>query len=49
MLETLDFCGRLSVQGFNAEWKKPELFALYTKNEVQKWGAIVKAANVKVE
>jgi tripartite-type tricarboxylate transporter receptor subunit TctC len=49
ILETPDFRGRLSVQGFNAEWQKPEVFGLYMKNEVQKWGAIVKAANVKVE
>ena len=49
ILDAPDFRGRLSVQGFNAEWQKPEVFGLYMKNEVQKWGAIVKAANVKVE
>jgi hypothetical protein len=49
MLETPDFCGRLSVQGFNAEWQKPEVFGLYMKNEVRKCGAIGKAARVQVE
>jgi tripartite-type tricarboxylate transporter receptor subunit TctC len=49
ILELSDVKGRLSEQGFNAEWQKPEVFGTYMKNEVQKWGAIVKSANVKVE
>jgi len=49
IIETPEFKARLSVQGFNAEWQKPETFAGLMKNEVQKWGAIVKSANVKVE
>jgi tripartite-type tricarboxylate transporter receptor subunit TctC len=39
----------LAAQGFTAESQKPDVFAAYMKNEVQKWGAIVKTANVKVE
>jgi len=49
IIETPEFKARLSVQGFNAEWQKPETFAGLMKNEVQKWGEIVKSANVKVE
>jgi tripartite-type tricarboxylate transporter receptor subunit TctC len=49
IIERPEFKARLSVQGFNAEWQKPETFAGLMKNEVQKWGAIVKSANVKVE
>ena len=49
IIETPEFKARLSVQGFNAEWQEPETFAGLMKNEVQKWGAIVKSANVKVE
>ena len=49
ILELPDVKGRLSEQGFNAEWQKPDVFGAYMKNEVQKWGAIVKSANVKVE
>jgi tripartite-type tricarboxylate transporter receptor subunit TctC len=44
-----DIKGRLAAQGFVAEWREPDAFGAYMKNEVQKWGAIVKAANVKVE
>lgn len=49
ILESADIKSRLAAQGFNAEPQKPEAFAAYMKNEVQKWGAIVKSANVKVE
>lgn len=49
ILESPEVKVRLSEQGFNAEWQKPEVFGAYMKNEVQKWGAIVKSANVKVE
>lgn len=49
ILDTPEVRGRLSLQGFNAEWQKPEVFGAYMKNEVQRWGAIVRAANVKVE
>lgn len=49
ILDSPEVKGRLSEQGFNAEWQKPEVFGAYMKTEVQKWGAIVKSANVKVE
>ena len=49
ILESPDVKERLAAQGFTAEPQKPEAFAAYMKNEVQKWGAIVKAGNVKVE
>ena len=49
ILDSPEVKGRLSEQGFNAEWQKPEAFGAYMRNEVQKWGAIVKSANVKVE
>lgn len=49
VLEQSEVRGRLSVQGFNAEWQKPEAFGAYMGKEVQKWGAIVRSANVKVE
>jgi tripartite-type tricarboxylate transporter receptor subunit TctC len=49
ILESPDVKGRLAEQGFNAEWQRPDVFGAYMKNEVQKWGAIVKSANVKVE
>ena len=44
-----DLKGRLYAQGFSAEWREPAAFGAYLKSEVQKWGTIVKAANVKVE
>ena len=44
-----DIKGRLYAQGFSAEWREPEAFGAYMKREVTKWGAIVKAAQVKVE
>jgi tripartite-type tricarboxylate transporter receptor subunit TctC len=49
ILESPDVKDRLAAQGFTAESQKPDVFAAYMKNEVQKWGAIVKNANVKVE
>jgi tripartite-type tricarboxylate transporter receptor subunit TctC len=49
VLESTEIKGRLSVQGFNAQWQKPDAFGAYMQSEVQKWGAIVKASNVKVE
>jgi len=49
VLDSTEVKGRLSVQGFTAEWQKPEVFAATMASEVQKWGGIVKAANVKVE
>ena len=49
ILDSPEVKGRLYAQGFNAEWQKPDVFAVYMKNEIQKWGAIVKGANVKVE
>jgi tripartite-type tricarboxylate transporter receptor subunit TctC len=49
VLDSSEVKGRLSEQGFKAEWQKPDVFGAYMKNEVQKWGAIVKSANVKVE
>jgi tripartite-type tricarboxylate transporter receptor subunit TctC len=49
ILESPDVKGRLATQGFTAESQRPEVFGAYMKNEVQKWGAIVKSANVKVE
>jgi tripartite-type tricarboxylate transporter receptor subunit TctC len=49
ILDTPEVKGRLYAQGFNAEWQKPDVFGAYMKNEVQKWGSIVKSANVKVE
>ena len=49
VLEQSEVKGRLSVQGFNAEWQKPEAFGAYMGREVQKWGTIVRNANVKVE
>ena len=49
ILESDDVKARLAAQGFNAEPQQPEAFAAYMKTEVQKWGAIVKSANVKVE
>jgi tripartite-type tricarboxylate transporter receptor subunit TctC len=41
ILDSPEVKGRLSEQGFNAEWQKPEAFGAYMKNEVQKWGSIV--------
>jgi tripartite-type tricarboxylate transporter receptor subunit TctC len=49
VLEQPEVRGRLSVQGFTAEWQKPEAFSAYMGREVQKWGAIVRGAKVKVE
>jgi tripartite-type tricarboxylate transporter receptor subunit TctC len=49
ILESPDVKNRLAAQGFTAEPQKPEAFGAYMRNEVQKWGAIVKSANVKVE
>jgi tripartite-type tricarboxylate transporter receptor subunit TctC len=49
VLDQPEVKGRLSVQGFTAQWQKPEAFGAYMGQEVQKWGAIVKKANVKVE
>jgi tripartite-type tricarboxylate transporter receptor subunit TctC len=49
ILESPDVKDRLAAQGFTAESQKPDVFAAYMKNEVQKWGAIVKSANVKIE
>ena len=40
---------KLAAQGFTAEWSKPADFRRYLEKEVPKWGAIVKAANVKVD
>jgi len=44
-----DVKDKLAAQGFTAEWSKPAEFGKYLEKEVPKWGAIVKAANVKVD
>lgn len=44
-----DIKSKLSAQGFTAEWMKPADFGAYLGKETTKWGAIVKAANVKAE
>ena len=49
ILDTAEVRGRLSVQGFNAQWMKPADFGDYLKKEVPKWGAIVKNGNVKAD
>lgn len=49
ILDSTEVRGRLSVQGFNAEWMTPTDFGNYLKKEVPKWGAIVKSGNVKAE
>ena len=49
VLEQSEVKGRLSVQGFTAEWQRPEAFGTYMSREIQKWGTIVRSANVKVE
>jgi tripartite-type tricarboxylate transporter receptor subunit TctC len=49
VLDQTEVRGRLSVQGFTAEWQKPDAFGDYMGREIQKWGAIVRKANVKVE
>lgn len=49
ILDIPEVRGRLSVQGFNAEWMKPSDFGDYLKKEVPKWGAIVKSGNVKMD
>ncbi len=49
ILDTTEVRGRLSVQGFSAEWMKPADFGDYLKKEVPKWGAIVRNGNVKAD
>lgn len=49
VLDTPEIRGRLSVQGFSADWMTPNDFAAYMKTEVTKWGAIVKQGNVKAD
>ena len=49
ILDTPEVRGRLSVQGFNAQSMAPAEFGQFMKAEVPKWGAIVKAGNVKAE
>ncbi|CAN7423553.1 MULTISPECIES: tripartite tricarboxylate transporter substrate binding protein [unclassified Variovorax] len=44
-----DIKDKLAAQGFTAEWMKPADFGAFLKNEVPKWGAIVKSANVKID
>jgi tripartite-type tricarboxylate transporter receptor subunit TctC len=40
---------KLAAQGFTAEWMAPTDFGSYLQQQVPKWGAIVKSANVKVD
>lgn len=40
---------KLAAQGFTADWMNPADFGNYVKNEVPKWGALVKSGNVKVD
>jgi tripartite-type tricarboxylate transporter receptor subunit TctC len=49
ILESSEIKGRLSVQGFNAEWRKPDDFGAYMRNEIGRWGAIVKSTNAKID
>jgi tripartite-type tricarboxylate transporter receptor subunit TctC len=44
-----DIKDKLAAQGFTAEWMKPADFGAFLKNEVPKWGVIVKSANVKID
>jgi tripartite-type tricarboxylate transporter receptor subunit TctC len=40
---------RLFNAGFEIVTSSPEEFAAFTRNEIQKWGKIVKAAGLKVD
>jgi tripartite-type tricarboxylate transporter receptor subunit TctC len=44
-----DVKGRISDMGFNIIMNSPQEFTVQIRSEVEKWGKVVKAANIKVE
>ena len=44
-----DFVERYVGHGMNAVASTPEAFALYMEREINKWSALIKAANIKPE
>jgi tripartite-type tricarboxylate transporter receptor subunit TctC len=44
-----DFVERYAGHGMNAVASTPEAFALYMEREINKWSALIKAANIKPE
>jgi tripartite-type tricarboxylate transporter receptor subunit TctC len=48
-LKLQDVRDRLFNAGFEVVTSNPEQFAAFTKNEIQKWGKLVRAANLKVD
>jgi tripartite-type tricarboxylate transporter receptor subunit TctC len=49
VLKLPDVRDRLSNAGFEIVTSNPEQFAAFTKSEIQKWGKLVRAANLKVD
>src|SRR5688572_21934308 len=49
VLKLPDVRDRLANAGFEIVTSNPEQFAAFTKSEIQKWGKLVRAANLKVD
>jgi tripartite-type tricarboxylate transporter receptor subunit TctC len=40
---------KFAAQGFTADWRSPEDSRAYMQSEIQRWGQIVRTANVRVD
>ena len=49
ILKQKDVAEKLNAQGALPVGDTPEQFAAYIKAEMEKWGAVVRAANIKVD
>jgi tripartite-type tricarboxylate transporter receptor subunit TctC len=49
ILKQKDVAEKLTQQGAIPVGDSPEHFGTYVKDEIKKWGAVVKSANIKVE
>ena len=49
ILSMQDVKDKFAAQGFTADWRTPEDSREYKRSETEKWGQIVKAANVRID
>ncbi len=49
ILSMQDVKDKFAAQGFTADWRTPEASREYMRSETEKWGQIVKAANVRID
>jgi tripartite-type tricarboxylate transporter receptor subunit TctC len=49
ILKQPDMVANLSKQGLQPTYRSPEEFAAFIKNDMDRWAAVVKSANITLE